>query len=67
MGRHEKGIGINIGHLAAETIRLLRERIEVSNNESGVSDSTISAVATLAGIEVTNTHLYLGVCLTTVA
>jgi len=57
MGRHGQRSGVSANHLAAETIRLLRERIEMSNNESGVSDSTISAVATLAGIEVNDTYL----------
>jgi len=42
----------NSGQLTAECIRLLRNRVEKSNLAEGVSDTTISAVATLAAIEV---------------
>ena len=43
---------INIKQLPAECIRLLRDRVESFSNTTGVSDETISAVATLAAIEV---------------
>ncbi|KAG0652982.1 hypothetical protein D0Z07_0117 [Hyphodiscus hymeniophilus] len=42
-----------------ECIRLLRDRVEKSDLTDGVSDSTISAVATLAAIEVPNSILAL--------
>jgi hypothetical protein len=38
--------------LTAECIRLLRDRVESSEADSGVSDTTIGAVATLAAVEV---------------
>jgi hypothetical protein len=43
---------VNSGLLAAECIRLLRDRVENSAPENGVSDQTITAVATLAAVEV---------------
>lgn len=42
----------NSSQLTAECIRLLRDRVEKSDLTEGVSDTTISAVATLAAIEV---------------
>ena len=45
---------VDIRQLSVECIRLLRDRVESSNNTTGVSDETISAVATLAAIEVRN-------------
>ena len=38
--------------LMGECVRLLRDRVEDAGVGLGVSDQTISAVATLAGIEV---------------
>lgn len=43
---------INIKHISGECIRLLRGRVESFGSTTGVSDETISAVATLAAIEV---------------
>lgn len=47
-------VAFNFAHISAECIRLLRDRVENEMSEvaSGVSDQTISAVATLAAIEV---------------
>ncbi|TVY52381.1 Sterol uptake control protein 2 [Lachnellula cervina] len=42
---------IDSRQISGECIRLLRDRIESSNNITQVSDETISAVATLAAIE----------------
>lgn len=42
--------GVSLAFLGAECIRLLRDRVE--SGDAGVTDETISAVATLAGIEV---------------
>lgn len=48
-----KSSGINTTLLYAECIRLLRDRVENSDpNENGLKDETLSAVATLAAIEV---------------
>jgi hypothetical protein len=44
--------GLNSYQLSAECIRLLRDRVENEELQLGVSDQTISAVATLAAIEV---------------
>jgi hypothetical protein len=38
--------------LTAECIRLVRDRVESSEADNGVSDTTIGAVATLAAVEV---------------
>lgn len=45
---------VNFAHISAECIRLLRDRVEneASRVALGVSDQTISTVATLAAIEV---------------
>lgn len=44
---------MNFAHISAECIRLLRDRVEneASRVALGVSDQTISTVATLAAIE----------------
>jgi hypothetical protein len=52
---------LNYNQLAAESIRLLRARIEQSDLAEGVSDATISAVATLAAIEVSDFGFCVGV------
>jgi hypothetical protein len=44
--------GLNSHQLSAECIRLLRDRVENEELQLGISDQTISAVATLAAIEV---------------
>jgi hypothetical protein len=44
--------GLNPHQLSAECIRLLRDRVENEELQLGISDQTISAVATLAAIEV---------------
>lgn len=51
--RREKArsLGVNLRVLDSECIRLLRERVE-SGDAIGISDQTISAVATLAAVEV---------------
>ncbi|KUJ17977.1 uncharacterized protein LY89DRAFT_717616 [Mollisia scopiformis] len=43
--------GLSFAFLCAESIRLLRDRVENEGGDIGVRDETISAVATLAGIE----------------
>ena len=47
-----KNCGVNTTLLSAECIRLLRDRVENSEEAGGLKDETISAVATLAAIEV---------------
>ena len=44
----------NSSQLRAERIRLLRDRVEHSDLAEGVSDTTISAVATLAAVELSS-------------
>lgn len=51
----------NYNQLAAESIRLLRTRIEQPDLVERVSDTTISAVATLAAIEVSDSESCGGV------
>jgi len=53
--------GINTTLLSAECIRLLRDRVENSDLEggSGLKDETISAVATLAAVEVSHLKLII--------
>ena len=52
-----KSSGINITLLSAECIRLLRDRVENSDpNGDGLKDETISAVATLAAVEVSHSN-----------
>jgi hypothetical protein len=46
--------GLNSHQLSAECIRLLRDRVENEELQLGVSNQTISAVATLAAIEVSS-------------
>jgi hypothetical protein len=48
-----RNCGVNKALLSAECIRLLRDRVESSDVEGGgLKDETISAVATLAAVEV---------------
>ena len=49
--------GLNLHQLSAECIRLLRDRVENEELQLRVSDQTISAVATLAAIEVSCARL----------
>jgi hypothetical protein len=51
-----RNCGVNIALLSAECIRLLRDRVEKSGG-NGLSDETISAVATLAAVEVSFANL----------
>ncbi|PMD31383.1 hypothetical protein L207DRAFT_641097, partial [Hyaloscypha variabilis F] len=46
-----KSCGVNTTLLSAECIRLLRDRVENSEEGGGLKDETISAVATLAAVE----------------
>ncbi|KAE9381979.1 hypothetical protein N431DRAFT_393715 [Stipitochalara longipes BDJ] len=46
-----KNCGVNTALLSAECIRLLRDRVENSEEGGGLKDETISAVATLAAVE----------------
>jgi len=49
--------GINTTLLSAECIRLLRDRVENSDlNGDGLKDETLSAVATLAAVEVSRSN-----------
>lgn len=52
--------GINMALLSAECIRLLRNKVENSDVEggAGLKDETISAVATLAAVEVNYIKLF---------
>ena len=49
-----KNCGVNTTLLSAECIRLLRDRVENSEEAGGLKDETISAVATLAAVEVSS-------------
>jgi hypothetical protein len=51
-----KSCGVNTTLLSAECIRLLRDRVENSEEGGGLKDETISAVATLAAVEVSTLH-----------
>ena len=52
-----KSCGVNTNLLSAECIRLLRNRVENSEEGGGLKDETISAVATLAAVEVSCLYL----------
>lgn len=55
-------LGVDVRGLEGECIRLLRERVEGEGREQAVSDLTISAVATMASVEVCFLSFFSSVC-----